>query len=174
MKVIFEDTFQKISFRIHNLPFRSCHFAWAEVFTAEWICFAYICHIVMLLSPRLGSGIRIIAELFQILLCIDLSPRLAKSSSMNLQLSKLVTTSSRTRCNIALEKFIVECSRARVGKCCWRRRTHSSLNKNGDHVHVHHSNGRTHMHIYGSQVSICFVTCTSLGEKKSSLNPTVG
>ena len=71
----------------------------------------------MLLSPRLESGIRI-AELFQILLCIDLSPRLAKSSSMNLQLSKLVTTSSRGRCNIALEKFIVECSRAHVGKCC--------------------------------------------------------
>ena len=49
MKVIFEDTFQKISFRIHNLPFRSCHFAWAEVFTAEWICFAYMpyCHVVV-------------------------------------------------------------------------------------------------------------------------------
>ena len=149
MKVIFEDTFQKIVF-----GYIIYHFVVVTLTLLgqkcsplnEYVSHIYVCHIVMLLSPCLGSGIRIITELFQILLCIDLSPRLAKSSSMNLQLilSKLVTTSSQARCNIALEKFIVECSRARVGKCCWRRRTHSSLNKNGDHVH--HSNGRTHMH----------------------------
>ena len=145
MKVIFEDTFQKISFQIHNLPFRSCHFAWAEVSTAEWICFAYMpyCHVVVTsLGIRNKNHRWIISNTSFVLTCT--TPRLVKSSSMNLQLSKLVdvTTSSRARCNIILEKFIVECSRAHVGKCCWRRQTHSSLNKNGDHVH--HSNGRTH------------------------------
>ena len=169
MKVIFEDTFQKISFRIHNLPFRSCHFAWAEVFTAEWICFAYMpyCHVVVTsLGIRNKNHRWIISNTALYWLVTSLGKKFIDEFTI-VKACHHELARSLQYCIGKVHRWMFTCTRWEM--LLTSTNTFIAEQKWWPRAPLQ----RPHPYAYGSQVSICFVTCTSLGEKKSSLNPTV-
>ena len=187
MKVIFEDNFQKISFRIHNLPFRNVTslgqkclplneyvshiymYTYIYIYIYKHIYISY-CHVVVTsLGIRNKNHRCIISNTALYWLVTSLGKKFIDEFTIVKACSHELA-SSLQNCIGKVHRWMFMCmhwemlltsTNTFIAEQKWWPRARAPLQ-------------RPHPYAYGSQVSICFVTCTSLGGKKSSLNPTVG